>query len=170
MHDADPSFPKPFPGFKNGSVRKCHTYILNMAMLPASVQRRSVGHKQGSNYWASTYNNPNDPTVRNIVAETIASKVALPEPDSSTHTPTRSEPPVTRSASKRAAQSDTIPANAPKRSLNSSMEAPNTNPVYKAATISFTPHDASTFELPIPSGTQGQLVLPGGITITFSVN
>ena len=37
LHDADPSFPKPFPGFKNGSLRKCHTYILN---------------KQGSNYWA----------------------------------------------------------------------------------------------------------------------
>ena len=139
-------------------------------MLPASVQRRSLGHKQGSNYWASTYNNPNDPKVRNMVAETIAAKVAPPEPASPTHTPTRSQPPVTRTASKCAAQSDNLPTNAPKRSLNSSLETPNNNPVYKAATISFTLHDAPPFELPIPSGTQGQLVLPGGIIINFSVN
>ena len=93
LHEENPSFPLPTPGFKNGSVRKCHTYILNMAMLPASVQRRSLGHKQGSTYWANTYNNPNDPKVRTMVAQTIAAKVAhKPSSPSPKKTPTRTEP------------------------------------------------------------------------------
>ena len=66
LHQQDASFP--LAGFKNGSVRKCHTYILNMAMLPASVQKRSLGHRQGSNYWANTYNNPNDANIRTMVS------------------------------------------------------------------------------------------------------
>ena len=168
LHEEDPSFPLPKPGFKNGSVRKCHTYILNMAMLPASVQRRSLGHKQGSTYWANTYNNPNDPKVRNMVAQTIAAKLAPKESSPSPkNTPTRTEPPITRSATKRAADSDSA---APKRSLTMDPRADNVSPVYKSATITFQPHDAPTFQLPLPSGTNGQLILPGGIQINFSIN
>ena len=62
----DPSFPR--MKFTNGSVRKCHTYILNTSNLPASVQQKSLGHVSfrsgGSNLWRTTYNNPADSQIR----------------------------------------------------------------------------------------------------------
>ena len=56
----DPTFPR--HKFTNGSVRKCHTYVLNMSNLPASVQQKSLGHisARGSQLWRTTYNNPSD--------------------------------------------------------------------------------------------------------------
>ena len=165
LHEQDASFP--LKGFKNGSIRKCHTYILNMAHLPASVQRRSLGHRQGSNYWANTYNNPNDPNIREMVAQTIATKIALPLPTTSPKgTPNRFEPPVTRSATKRSGSDVGTPQKS-KRSLQDSLDKPDA--VYQSGTVSFQPENQPAFQLPLPSGTQGQIVMPGGITITFSV-
>ena len=165
LHEQDASFP--LKGFKNGSIRKCHTYILNMAHLPPSVQRRSLGHRQGSNYWANTYNNPNDSNIREMVAQTIATKIALPLPTTSPkRTPNRFEPPVTRSATKRSGSDVGTPQKS-KRSLQDSLDKPDA--VYQSATVSFQPEDQPAFQLPLLSGTQGQTVMPRGITITFSV-
>ena len=74
LQKIDPTFPK--GDYKNHSVRKCHTYILNHSLLPASVQQRSLGHAPGksSEYWRNTYNDPHDPLVREQVAAAVAQK------------------------------------------------------------------------------------------------
>ena len=173
LQTIDPTFPKGH--FTNGSVRKCHTYILNMSLLPASVQMRSLGHKHstgGNEYWRTTYNNPHDSLVREQVANAVHSKTSVPFRT----TPQRQEPPVTRSqsgsGSKRArtlsltSPDSTLPTKQP-----SAASVPSTAPpaTYQSASIQFTVSENNSFTMQLPPGTVGNIVLPGGIPINFKV-
>ena len=152
LQKKDPNFPK--GRITNYSIRKCHTYILNHANLPASVQQRSLGHKAGSGneYWRTVYNDKHDSLIRDKVATAIAEK-ALPQ----TMPPSTPTSPITRSMTRSQSGS--------KRQLCS----PTTKAAeYKSGTCVLT-HDDGDVQIPLPKGARIKISIPGGLDMSFTI-
>ena len=161
----DPTFPR--HKFTNGSVRKCHTYVLNMSNLPASVQQKSLGHisARGSQLWRTTYNNPADPTVRSAVATTIENTI---QTDPATPPPKRQAlSPLTRSATKKIAHGTIQQPASPHHGTIQQTVSPQQSAAGISISIPST-HGTQNISLQLPPGSVVKLTLPGGACMQFT--
>ena len=152
-------------GYKNHSVIKCHTYVLNHSLLPAPVQQRSQGHapEKSSEYWRNTTTIPMTLfLVRDQVAAAVAQK-ALPFAHPATPPPAMDSPTKhTHSATKK------ISSPATKRSLDQMHSPPTKSVVYRSGTLSLDHDDDGVFDLQLPKGSCIRVTIPGGLEMKFN--
>ena len=168
LQKIDPSFPR-HPKICNTSVRKCHTFILNTSLLPASVQKQSLGHTSGhgsNEYWRNNYNNPRDIGIRAQVAETVAQRVGIASTNLS---PAKRSIQFVQSPpqSKRSVQFRSTPPTHNSRSVHA--QSPQEFAVYKTGNIHFL-NDDDDFKMQLPNGARVSINLPGGMNLRFKIS
>ena len=159
LQEFDADFPD-HPKITNGSVRKCHSYILNTSNLPASVQQRSLGHHSSSSnqYWANNYLDPKDKNIRQQVAQTVAGRISNVFPTNSKPLTFPGTPP----------QVEPRTPSGTKRPLT---QSPNHSIPYRSGTIKLDPINSSDedFSMDLPRGARVVISLPGGIQMKFKI-
>ena len=193
LQEVDTTFPK-HPKITNGSVRKCHSYILNTSNLPASVQQRSLGHhtSSSSSYWANNYLDPKDKQicskVPNLllhhfvsithfssnfsklfykqVAHTVAGHVGHGS-DCPQNLKRQQSPP--RTPPPQASGYHTAASSSSTK--RPCIQSPHNSIPYRSSNIKLEPLNDTDedFSMDLPRGARVQITLPGGLQMKFKI-